>query len=297
MTKICSFRQSGLMNGFICFSRHKKCITNIMLLYLKGGVFLKVTGMFDLTGRTAVVTGGSIGLGAQMATALAQVGVNLVVAARKIERCADLCHKLTELGVKAIPATCDVSKANDCQGLVDQTVKEFGTIDILVNNAGCTWGADSLNYPMDKWQQILDVNLTGLFQLSAMTARVMKEHGGGKIINISSVAGFTGAEPERMNAVAYNATKAAVINLTRDLAVKWACYGIYVNAIAPGYFPSHMTEGVLDKISNRMLPIIPLGRFGNDSDLKGPIVFLSSSASDYITGQCLVVDGGRLARG
>ncbi|NPV27332.1 MAG: SDR family oxidoreductase [Firmicutes bacterium] len=256
---------------------------------------MHVKEMFDLTGKTAVVTGGSIGLGAQMATALAEAGANLVVAARRVERCAELCEQLKQLGVKAIPAACDVSKPDDCQRLVDLTVKEFGTLDILVNNAGFTWGADSLNYPMDKWQQVLDVNLTGLFQLSAMAARVMKEQGRGKIINIASVAGFIGAFPESQNTVAYNASKGAVITLTKDLAVKWARYGIYVNAIAPGFFPSHMSEGILKKIGHLVVARVPLGRLGNDQDLKGAIVFLSSAASDYITGHCLIVDGGRLA--
>jgi NAD(P)-dependent dehydrogenase (short-subunit alcohol dehydrogenase family) len=256
---------------------------------------MRVKDMFDLSGKTAVVTGGSIGLGAQMATGLAEAGANLVIAARKVDRCVELCNKLEGLGVRALAVACDASKADDCQNLVDVTVKEFGTLDILVNNAGITWAADAMNFPMDRWHQILNLNLTGLFQLSAMAARVMKEQGGGKIINITSLAGYGGTKPEDMNAVAYNASKGAVNTLTKDLAVKWASYGIYVNAIAPGFFPTHMSEFILEKNANIFLPQIPFGRFGGEDDLKGAVVFLSSAASNFITGQIINVDGGQMA--
>ncbi len=254
---------------------------------------MKVMSLFDLTGKTAVVTGGSIGLGAQMATGLAEAGANIVIAARKIERCVDMCKQLEENGVKAIAVACDVSKAEDCQSLVDTTVKEFGTLDILVNNAGYTWAADAMDFPMDKWDQVLDLNLTGLYRLSAMAARVMKKQGRGKIINITSVAGFGGTAPEAQNTIAYNASKGAVNILTKDLAVKWARYGIYVNAIAPGFFPTHMSGGLLEKNKHLVLPKIPLNRLGGDDDLKGAVVFLSSAASDYVTGHILMVEGGQ----
>lgn len=256
---------------------------------------MNVKEMFDLTGKTAVVTGGSIGLGAQMATGLAEAGANLVIAARKVDRCTELCTDLEKLGVRAIAVACDVSKPEDCQNLVDTTVKEFGTLDILVNNAGYTWGADAMNYPMEKWDQIMDLNLTGLFQLSVMAARVMKEQGRGKIINITSVAGLGGAMPEAQNTIAYNTSKGAVITLTKDLAVKWARYGIYVNGMAPGFFPTHMSGGLLEKNQHLVLPRVPLNRLGGDDDLKGAIVFLSSKASDYITGHILMVEGGQTA--
>ena len=256
---------------------------------------MNVKELFDLTGKTAVVTGGSIGLGAQMATGLAEAGANLVIAARKVERCAELCAKLEENGIRAIAVACDVSDPVSCQNLVDITVKEFGTLDILVNNAGYTWGADAMDYPMDKWQQVIDLNLTGLFQLSAMAAKVMKNQGRGKIINITSVAGTGGSMPEAQNTVAYNASKAAVITLTKDLACKWARYGIYVNAIGPGFFPTHMTGGALEKNQHLVLPRVPLNRLGNDDDLKGAVVFLSSAASDYVTGHILFVEGGQTA--
>lgn len=256
---------------------------------------MKVTDMFDLTGKTSIVTGGSVGLGAQMAQALAEAGANVVVAARKVERCVELCRQLESLGVRTLAAACDVSKAEDCQRLVQTTVDEFGTLDILINNAGYTWAADAMEYPMEKWQEILNINLTGLFQLSAQAAQVMKVQGRGKIINITSVAGLGGTTPETQNTVAYNASKGAVITLTKDLAVKWARYGIYVNALAPGFFPTHMSKRLLEKNQHLVLPRVPLNRLGNEDDLKGPIVFLSSAASDYITGQCLFVEGGMTA--
>jgi len=256
---------------------------------------LRVKDMFDLTGKTAVVTGGSMGLGALMARGLAEAGANLVIAARQVERCEETCVQLRELGIRAIPAACDVARAEDCEGLVQTAVEEFGTLDILINNAGYSWAADAMNYPMDKWQQVLETNLTGLFRLSAGAARVMKEQGRGKIVNVTSVAGLGGTAPEAQNTVAYNASKAAVITLTKDLAVKWARYGIYVNALAPGFFPTHMSGKLLEKNQHLVLPRVPLNRLGGDQDLKGPVVFLSSPASDYITGVCLMVEGGLTA--
>jgi gluconate 5-dehydrogenase len=257
---------------------------------------MKVKDMFDLKGKTAVVTGGSIGLGAQMATSLAEAGANVVVAARKVDRCIELAAELEKSNdIRAIGVACDVSKANDCQNLVDTAAREFTTLDILVNNAGITWGADSLDFPMDKWQKVMDLNVTGLFQLSAMAARVMRKQGKGKIINISSVAALGGSDPADMDAVVYNASKGAVFTMTRDLAVKWARYGINVNAIAPGFFPTHMSSGLLEKNIERVLLRVPFKRLGGDEDLKGVIVFLSSAASDYITGQFITVDGGQAA--
>ena len=157
---------------------------------------MKTTELFNLKGKVAIVTGGSIGLGAQMSIGLAEAGANVVVAARKVERCVALCERITaETGIKALPVKCDTSIDEDCQNLIDATVKEFGTVDILVNNAGITWGADALNYPMDRWQKVLDVNLTGVFRCSMYAARVMKEKGGGKIINISSLLDMAGPIP------------------------------------------------------------------------------------------------------
>jgi NAD(P)-dependent dehydrogenase (short-subunit alcohol dehydrogenase family) len=259
------------------------------------GKAMHVNDLFSLSKKTAIITGGSVGLGAQMAIALAEAGANTVIAARKIDRCIEMCNKLENTGVKSVPVACDVSRIEDCRNLTDSIIKEFGTIDILVNNAGISWIADSLEYPMDKWQKVLNLNITGTFQLSVIAAKTMKEKGGGKIINISSIGGFRGDYPENVDSVAYTASKGAVLTMTKDLAVKWAKYNINVNAICPGYFPTSLNREHLNKSSDRLLPRIPLGRYGKPDDLKGLIVFLSSSASDYITGQYIVVDGGQTA--
>lgn len=257
---------------------------------------MNVKEMFDLSGKTAIVTGGSIGLGAQMAIGLAEAGANLVIAARNFSRSEAFCAELRGLDVKAIAVACDVSEAEDCQRLVDTAIKEFGTLDILVNNAGYTWAADAMNYPSDKWDAIMKINVTGVFNLSAAAARVMKDQKHGKIINITSVAGFGGTIPEGQNTIAYNTSKGAVNTLTKDLAVKWARYGIYVNSIAPGFFPTHMSGKLLEKNQHLIVPFIPLGRLGGEDDLKGAVVFLSSAASDYITGHCIAVEGGQMAQ-
>lgn len=252
--------------------------------------------MFSLGGKVAIVTGGSAGLGAQMVTALAEAGSDVVIAARKVERCAALAEKIQEeTGVKALPVACDVSREEDCRHLVDATLKTLGRLDILVNNAGIAWVSDALDFPLDKWQRVINLNLTGTFQLSQMAARVMKDHGGGRIINIASIGGFGGDFPENANSVAYTASKGAVITMTKDLAVKWARLGITVNAICPGWFPTSLNDVHLLELAPRLLPRIPLGRYGGKEDLKGLIVFLASAASSYMTGQCIVVDGGQTA--
>ena len=172
---------------------------------------------------------------------------------------------------------------------------ELGRVDVLVNNAGTSWGATPEDHPLEGWQKVIDVNLTGVFLCSQAAGRVMIDHGGGKIINIASVAALGGAPPELMNAVAYNASKGGVVAFTRDLATKWAQHGINVNAIAPGWFPSDMNRMLLDAQPDAYLEHIPLKRFGGPDDLKGAVVFLASRASDYVTGQTLVVDGGQSA--
>jgi NAD(P)-dependent dehydrogenase (short-subunit alcohol dehydrogenase family) len=257
---------------------------------------MHVKDMFLLNGKTAVITGGSVGLGAQMATALAEAGANAVIAARKVDRCIAMCSKLEKLGIQALAVACDVSKAEDCQNLVDVTIKEFGALDILVNNAGISWIADSLNFPMDKWQRVMNLNVTGTFQLSVMAAKIMKQQGGGKIVNIASIGGLGGDIPENVDSVAYTTSKGAMLTMTKDLAVKWARYGINVNAICPGWFPTGMNAQHLEALADRLIPRIPLGRYGGSEDLKGLIVFLSSAASNYITGQYVIIDGGQTAQ-
>jgi len=252
--------------------------------------------LFDLSGKVAIVTGGGTGIGRQMAEALAEMGADLVLCARKAERCEQAAEELRGLGVRAVGMGCDVRDPEQVQAVVDRARDELGRIDILVNNAGTVWGAWPEDTPLAGWQKVVDVNLTGVFLCSQAVGRAMIQQGeGGKIVNISSVAGLGGAPPEVMNAIAYNTTKGAVLAFTRDLATKWARHGIYVNAIAPGWFPSDMSSFVLDHHGETLYEHIPLRRFGGADDLKGAVVFLSSAASDYVTGHAIVVDGGQSA--
>ena len=248
--------------------------------------------LFDLGGKTAIVTGGGTGIGLQMAEGLAEAGANVVLCARKGERCERAASELAARGVRALGLACDVRSPDEVQAVVARTLAEFGGIDVLVNNAGTVWGAPPEEMPLEGWQKVIDVNLTGVFLFSQAAGRTMIERGGGTIVNIASIAGLRGAPPEVMNTVAYNASKGGVIAFTRDLACKWARHGIRVNAIAPGWFPSEMSRYVLERHADVLLDRIPLRRFGGPHDLKGAVVFLASRASDYVTGQTLVVDGG-----
>jgi NAD(P)-dependent dehydrogenase (short-subunit alcohol dehydrogenase family) len=251
--------------------------------------------LFDLSGKTAIVTGGGKGVGRQLAHGLAEAGANVVLCARKPERCEAAAAELEQLGVRALGLGCDVRDPEQVQAVVERTTADFGGIDVLVNNAGTVWGATPEDTPLDGWQKVVDVNLTGVFLFSQAAGRVMIGAGGGTIVNIASVAGLRSGPPEIMNAIAYNATKGGVIAFTRDLAGKWAQHGIRVNAIAPGWFPSDMANFVIDQHGDDLLRHIPLGRFGGPEDLKGVVVFLASDASAYVTAHTLVVDGGQSA--
>jgi NAD(P)-dependent dehydrogenase (short-subunit alcohol dehydrogenase family) len=254
-----------------------------------------VTGLFDLSGKTAIVTGGGSGIGRQMAQGLAEAGANLVLCARKAERCEQAAAELEQLGVRALGLGCDVRDPDQVQAVVRRTVDELGGVDVLVNNAGTVWGASPEEMPLEGWQKVVDVNLTGVFLFAQAAGRVMIERSAGAIVNIASVAGLQGGPPEIMNTVVYSASKGGVIAFTRDLACKWAQHGIRVNAIAPGWFPSDMSGYVLDRHAEKLKGHIPLGRFGGPDDLKGVVVFLVSDAAAYVTGHTLVVDGGESA--
>jgi len=250
--------------------------------------------LFDLSGKTAIVTGGGKGIGRYMADGLAEAGADVVVCARQAERCEEAAREIERLGVKALGLGCDVRDPEQVQAVVGRTAADFGGVDILVNNAGTVWGASPEDTPLEGWQKVVDVNLTGVFLFSQAAGRVMIGAGrGGVIINIASVAGLQSGPPEIMNAIAYNATKGGVIAFTRDLAGKWAQHGIRVNAIAPGWFPSNMANFVLDRHGEELKQRIPLGRFGGPDDLKGVVVFLASEAAAYVTAHTLVVDGGQ----
>lgn len=251
--------------------------------------------LFDLTGKTAIVTGGGKGIGRQMAQGLAEAGASLVLCARHVDACEQAAAELELLGVRALGLACDVRDPDQVQAVVERTVADFGGVDILVNNAGTVWGASPEDMPLEGWQKVVDVNLTGVFLFSQAAGRAMIAADGGAIVNIASVAGLQGGPPEIMNSIVYNATKGGVIAFTRDLATKWARHGIRVNAIAPGWFPSDMANFVLNQHGEELVKHVPLGRFGGPEDLKGVVVFLASEASAYVTAHTLVVDGGQSA--
>jgi NAD(P)-dependent dehydrogenase (short-subunit alcohol dehydrogenase family) len=265
---------------------------------------VNVKQLFDLTGRVAIITGGSIGLGRQMADGLAEMGADLVLCARKKERCHRAAEELQQLGVKAIALGCDVKNPESIQEMVEATLTQFGRIDVLINNAGISWGAPVEEMRLEDWNKVIETNLTGTFLCAQAVGKVMIRQGRGensasnnstgKIINIASVAGLGGAPPE-LPAIGYHASKGGVISFTKDLACKWASHNIQVNAIAPGWFPTHMSNRVLEHHEELFLSHIPLRRFGNQHDLKGAAVFLASAASNYVTGHVLVVDGGQSA--
>jgi gluconate 5-dehydrogenase len=257
---------------------------------------VNVRDLFDLSGRVALVTGGGSGIGRQMAEALAELGADLVLCARRPERCEVVAAELSRLGIRAIGLRCDVSDKTEVEALIERTLAELGRLDVVVNNAGTSWGAPAVEHPLEAWRKVIDVNLTGTFLVSQAAGRVMIERGGGKIVNIASNAAFGGLPPELMDAVAYSASKGGVVSLTRDLAVKWARHGITVNALAPGWFPTEMSRVLVEQRGEGLLAEIPLGRFGGPHDLKGAIGFLGSAASDFVTGQVLIVDGGQTAR-
>jgi NAD(P)-dependent dehydrogenase (short-subunit alcohol dehydrogenase family) len=253
-----------------------------------------VRELFDLSGRVAIVSGGSMGLGRQMAEALAEMGANLVLCARKKDRCVRVAEEMRKLGIQVLALGCDVRNPAEIQNVVDATLAQFGRIDILINNAGTSWGAPVEQMRLEHWNKVIETNLTGTFLFSQAAGKVMIAQRGGKIINIASVAGIQGAPPE-FQAIGYHASKGGVIIFTKDLACKWGIHNIQVNAIAPGWFPTSMSQVLIERHKDTFLSRIPLHRFGNEQDLKGAAVFLASDASDFVTGHVLVVDGGQSA--
>jgi len=256
---------------------------------------MKTMDLFNLKGKTAIVTGGAVGLGRQMALGLAETGADIVVCSRKIETCEEMGRQIESLGVRTLALQCDLTLAEDVDQVVKKTLKDFGKIDILVNNAGRTWGAPVEELKVGDWKKVIDLNITGTFQLTQRVGKEMIRQREGKIINISSYAGLMGTDPEYLNAIAYNTSKGALISFTKDLAVKWARYGIQVNAIAPGWFVTEMTKWVTEHHREKMMDRLLIKRYGGEEDLKGAIVFLASKASDYMTGHILCVDGGLTA--
>ena len=252
-----------------------------------------VKTLFDLSGRVALITGGSRGLGLQMAEALGEMGAKVAITARKQSELDEALAHLKGLGIEAAAWACDIGKREQIAPLADAVIARFGKVDILVNNAGATWGAPAEDHPIEGWDKLVNVNLTGAFILSQQIAKKsMIPAGWGRILNTASIAGLTASDPRVVKTVAYNATKHGLVGLTRQCAAEWGRYGITVNAICPGFFPSKMTHATLDATGEKILELTPTGRFGNEEDLKGLAVLLASEASRHITGQAIAVDGG-----
>jgi NAD(P)-dependent dehydrogenase (short-subunit alcohol dehydrogenase family) len=252
-----------------------------------------VQQLFDLTGQVALVTGGSRGLGLQIAQALGEAGAKIMLSARKADELELAVAQLQAAGIDARWIAADCSKEADLRRLANETLERMGPIDILVNNAGASWGAPAEDHPVEAWDKVMNLNVRGYFILSQEVAkRCMIERRKGRILNVASIAGLSG-NGGHMKTVAYNTSKGAVINFTRTLAGEWGEYGITVNAICPGFFPSKMTHGLLEKLgADNMAQAAPLRRLGDDEDLKGLALLYASDAGKHITGQWMAVDGG-----
>lgn len=253
---------------------------------------MQVRELFELGGQAALITGGSRGLGLQMAEALGEMGCRVVITARKADELKEAQQYLQARGIEAMTIVSDLQRPEAVKPLVDETLAACGQIDILVNNAGATWGAPAEDYPDEAWHKVMNLNVNAPFFLAREVGKCsMIPARRGKIINIASIAGLKGSLGS-MQAIAYNTSKAAAINFTRALAAEWGKYNINVNAICPGFFPSKMSAGLLDKMGQAVIDHTPLHRLGDESDLKGAIVFLASAASRHVIGQHLAIDGG-----
>ena len=253
---------------------------------------MSVKELFDLSGKTALVTGGSRGLGLQVAEALGEMGAKVALTARKQGELDEAVAHLAKKGIEALAIAGDLSKFEAIPAMVERAVSGFGAIDILVNNAGATWGAPAEEYPPEAWHKVMNLNVSAAFFLSQEVGRrCMIPRRKGKIINMASVAGLR-ANGSGMATIAYNTSKAALLHLTRTLAAEWGRHDINVNAICPGFFPSKMSRGLLEKIEKDVIAATPLRRLGGDQDLKGIAVYFASEASRHVTGQFIAVDGG-----
>ncbi|MFH1873088.1 MAG: SDR family oxidoreductase [Pseudomonadota bacterium] len=256
---------------------------------------MSVKQLFDLTGKVAIITGGSRGLGLQMAEALGEMGAKLAITARKADELAEAKAHLEKLGIEVLTVTNDLSKFDQIPGLVSAVLDHYGKIDILVNNAGATWGAPAEDHPSEAWLKVINLNVNGMFFLTREVGkRAFIPQRSGKVIVTASIAGLRGNPPD-MQTIAYNTSKGADVNFVRALAAEWGKYNINVNAICPGFFPSKMASGIMEKLGDRIIAGTALGRVGGDEDLKGAVVFLASEAGRHVTGHSLAVDGGSLS--
>jgi gluconate 5-dehydrogenase len=257
-------------------------------------VCMTAKNIFDLSGRAALITGGSRGLGLQMAEALGSYGARIVLSSRKADELQQAQAHLQSLGIEADWVAADGSKDADITALADAAMEKLGQVDILINNAGASWGAPAEDYPVEAWDKVFNLNIRGLFLLTQQIGkRSMIPRKYGRIINIASIAGLRGNPPGAMQTIAYNTSKGALVNFTRTLAGEWGGYGITVNALAPGFFPSKMSSALIKTLGEEVLiGNSPLQRLGDDEDLKGAALLFASDAGKHITGQILAVDGG-----
>ncbi|SOZ68556.1 putative gluconate 5-dehydrogenase [Cupriavidus taiwanensis] len=251
----------------------------------------------DLSGKTALITGGSSGLGLQVAEALGEQGAKVLITGRKADALEAAQAHLRQLGIEADWIAADNQKESDINKLVDETLARLGRIDILVNNAGATWGAPAADHPVEAWDKLMNLNVRSVFLLTQQVGkRSMIPNRYGRIINLASIAGLKGNGPNSLGTIAYNTSKGAVVNFTRGLAGEWGQFGITVNALAPGFFPSKMTRGTIEKLGvEKLSERAPLQRIGDEDDLKGAALLFASDAGKHITGQILAVDGGLTA--
>ena len=249
--------------------------------------------MFNLTGKVAIVTGGYQGIGRGIAEGLAEAGSDVVICARNYDRCVDACSEIEKLGVKALPVRCDISKTEEVQGLVSETVKEMGKINILVNNAGIGGSEKPVIEMSDEdWDHAVNIDLRGAFLCAREATKEMIKQGGGKIINVSSIAGFIAMA----NMSAYCASKGGLLQLTKVMALECIRYNIQVNALCPGYFLTPLNRTFFESEGGQKIikKNIPMGRLGSPEELKGTAIYLASSATDFMTGSAIVIDGGQL---
>lgn len=251
-----------------------------------------VQQLFDLHGQTALVTGGSRGLGLQIAEALGEAGARLVLTSRKASDLEEAAAHLKARGIEASWIAGDASQPEEVQRIVAEAMSRLGRIDILVNNAGATWGAPAEDHPLEAWDKVMNLNVRSVFLFSQAVAKAsMIPNGGGRIVNVASIAGLGGSKDVQF--IAYGTSKGAVVNFTRTLAGEWGRHGITVNALAPGFFPSKMTAGILKTLgTDKLAAAAPLGRIGDEDDLKGAALLFASRAGKHITGQVLAIDGG-----
>jgi len=251
-----------------------------------------VRKLFDLTGRVALVTGGSRGLGLQIAEALGEAGAKVMLTSRKAADLEEAAAHLAERGIDARWVAADASEPEEIARVVGETLQRVGDVDILVNNAGATWGAPCEDHPLEAWDKVMNLNIRSIFLMSqAIGKRCMIPKKRGRIVNVASIAGLAGSAD--MQFIAYGTSKGAVVNFTRTLAGEWGRHGITVNALAPGFFPSKMTKSTLATYgADKLAAAAPLNRLGDDDDLKGAALLFASDAGKHITGQILAVDGG-----